>query len=239
MARKTSETSDDYIPRRHTVADRSPSTFGRRQRSSSVDEAAMPVIDPQDGINRRRTSMNAVRSTFTVNLLSASASFSRLPSTRRHRQHAHKMSSENAGSVDEEPANRPNIPGRSMVTHLPDVVVFADHGRKLPNQKNLLGVLLFLDISGFTALCEKYSMAGKTGTDQLTKTLNGYMNALVSEILSYDGDILKFAGDAILSIWQVGVISSASTVCTNNMRSSLVLGLPSRYWLVLDGHPLK
>lgn len=93
--------------------------------------------------------------------------------------------------------------GPSIVTHLPDVVVFADHKRRLPNQHTMQGVVLFLDISGFTALCEKYSLAGKTGTDQLTKTLNGYMNALVSEILSYDGDILKFAGDAILTLWQV------------------------------------
>ena len=62
---------------------------------------------------------------------------------------------------------------------------------------------MFLDISGFTALCEKYTMTAKTGTEQLTKTLNDYMSRLVSEMLSYDGDILKFAGDAILTMWKV------------------------------------
>ena len=37
-------------------------------------------------------------------------------------------------------------------------------------------------------------MNGKSGADRLTKTLNGYMGALVEEILSFDGDVLKYAG---------------------------------------------
>ena len=37
-------------------------------------------------------------------------------------------------------------------------------------------------------------MNAKNGTEQLTKTLNGYIQALVSEIMDNDGDILKFAG---------------------------------------------
>ena len=37
-------------------------------------------------------------------------------------------------------------------------------------------------------------MNTKNGTDQLTKTLNGYMEALVHEVIKYDGDIMKFAG---------------------------------------------
>lgn len=57
--------------------------------------------------------------------------------------------------------------------------------------------------SGFTALTEKYSLNKKNGTAQLTKTLNGYMGALVQEIISYDGDVIKYAGDAILCIWEV------------------------------------
>ena len=49
-------------------------------------------------------------------------------------------------------------------------------------------------VLGFTALCEKYSLDTKNGTDQLTKTLNEYMSALVGEIIDNDGDIIKFAG---------------------------------------------
>jgi len=93
--------------------------------------------------------------------------------------------------------------GPSIFAHLPDVVLNMDHRRLMPNQTSTQGVVMFLDISGFTALCETYSNAGKTetGIDQLTKTLNSYIGALVAEILSFDGDILKFAGDAILTVW--------------------------------------
>ena len=35
-----------------------------------------------------------------------------------------------------------------LATHLPDMVVFADHSRNFPYQTTLQGVLMFLDISG-------------------------------------------------------------------------------------------
>lgn len=81
--------------------------------------------------------------------------------------------------------------------------------------------LLFLDISGFTALCEKYSLASKTGTEQLTKTLNEYMSNLVSELISYDGDILKFAGDAILTMWRVDGLLAMRAAVEHAIRCAL------------------
>lgn len=42
-------------------------------------------------------------------------------------------------------------------------------------------------------------MNARNGTDQLTKTLNGYMQALVNEIITNDGDVLKFAGKYLLT----------------------------------------
>lgn len=35
-----------------------------------------------------------------------------------------------------------------LATHLPDMVVYADHSRNFPYQTTLQGVLMFLDISG-------------------------------------------------------------------------------------------
>jgi len=99
------------------------------------------------------------------------------------------------------------VPERNIIrTHLPDTVVFRDHSKKMPSQRTIQCVCMFLDISGFTSLCEIYkSIEG--GTDKLTNTLNQYMSALVEEILRYGGDIQKFAGDAILALWpcKVGV----------------------------------
>ncbi|XP_052767837.1 adenylate cyclase type 10-like [Mya arenaria] len=93
---------------------------------------------------------------------------------------------------------------KKMKPHVPGIVIFADHNRQLPWSVTYHAVVMFADISGFTALCETYSHIGQSGVDQLTRTLNDYLSALVEGILGSDGDILKFAGDAILAIWRVG-----------------------------------
>ena len=125
------------------------------------------------------------------------------------------------------------------MTHLPDVVVHSDHRRPLPFRITTQAVLMFLDISGFTALCEKYSQAAKTGTEQLTKTLNGYMSALVSEIISYDGDILKFAGDAILSMWPVSTLPGMEMAVENAIQCSLDIQRKHGTYTTNDGVTLK
>ena len=131
------------------------------------------------------------------------------------------------------------VDGPGLVTHLPDVVVQSDHRRPLPFRITNQAVLLFLDISGFTALCEKYSQAAKTGTEQLTKTLNGYMSSLVSEIISYDGDILKFAGDAILSMWPVDTLLGMNLTVENVIHCALDIQRKHGTYTTSDGVTLK
>ena len=63
------------------------------------------------------------------------------------------------------------------------------------------GVLLFADVSGFTALTERYSKH-REGVSGLTDALNGYISKICQRILESGGDILKFAGDAILALWK-------------------------------------
>ncbi|XP_078535263.1 adenylate cyclase type 10 isoform X2 [Lissotriton helveticus] len=48
-------------------------------------------------------------------------------------------------------------------------------------------------------------MANKKGygADQLTKTLNNYIGEIVDRVLTAGGDILNFAGDALLALWKV------------------------------------
>lgn len=102
----------------------------------------------------------------------------------------------NADPDDDSLLNKltPNVPG---------IVTFADHNKKLPWSTEYSSVLMFADVSGFTALCERYSAMQHSGIDKLTKTLNGYLGAIVEKIISSEGDILKFAGDAILAVWRI------------------------------------
>ncbi|CAF1138106.1 unnamed protein product [Adineta steineri] len=99
--------------------------------------------------------------------------------------------------------------GQEVQAHIPDIVlnnlndlIDRKGNISIPNEhKYENSTLLFLDVSGFTSLTEQYSNAAHLGIDQLTRTLNSYFDKLVYEILTHDGDIYKFAGDAILSLW--------------------------------------
>ncbi|XP_047537856.1 adenylate cyclase type 10-like [Vanessa atalanta] len=68
--------------------------------------------------------------------------------------------------------------------------------------KKFVGVLMMADVSGYTALSEKYNNTGKGGTYKLTVTLNTYLGSLIEVIYSHGGDIIKFAGDAFLALWK-------------------------------------
>ena len=70
-----------------------------------------------------------------------------------------------------------------------------------PEVDTLAAAVLFADISGFTALTEQLTRRGPSGLEVLTDVLNGYFGRLVALILDQGGDILKFAGDALIAIW--------------------------------------
>ncbi|CAN7985798.1 unnamed protein product [Ixodes hexagonus] len=91
-------------------------------------------------------------------------------------------------------------------TFLPDICLEVVHERafsKLPFAKVAMTVVLFADISGFTALTETYSLTGALGIEALTRTLNHFFGHIIQHIFTAGGDIFKFAGDAIFCIWKV------------------------------------
>ena len=64
--------------------------------------------------------------------------------------------------------------------------------------------VMFADISGFTPLAESFAAEGAVGAEKLTATLNDYFSHLVGIIQEHGGDVVKFAGDAVLAIWKDG-----------------------------------
>ncbi len=70
-----------------------------------------------------------------------------------------------------------------------------------PTSERVRAVVLFADISGFTALTERLAERGPAGTEELTRLLNDYFGQLVDTIIEYGGDVVKFAGDALLALW--------------------------------------
>lgn len=86
------------------------------------------------------------------------------------------------------------------------------------------GVVLFADISGFTRLTARLAASGPDGVEELTTIINAYFTQLIDIILEYDGDILKFAGDALLTVWRP---QNESTV-PDCVHSALACGLTAQ-----------
>ena len=63
-------------------------------------------------------------------------------------------------------------------------------------------VVMFADISGFTPLTERFAKEGPSGAERLTQILNDYFSRLIDVVRAHQGDIVKFAGDALIAVWR-------------------------------------
>ncbi len=73
-----------------------------------------------------------------------------------------------------------------------------------PFEARFEGAVLFADISGFTALAEQLTAEGAAGTEELIRILNSCFSDLIERVHAHGGDVVKFAGDALLAIWPEG-----------------------------------
>jgi class 3 adenylate cyclase/tetratricopeptide (TPR) repeat protein len=70
-----------------------------------------------------------------------------------------------------------------------------------PHADRMVGALLLADISGFTAITERLARRGAGGAEELRGLLDGAFEPLLDLIGGTAGDVLKFAGDALLACW--------------------------------------
>ena len=83
-----------------------------------------------------------------------------------------------------------------------------------PVSEEMQAAILFADISGFTRLTERLAEKGPTGVESLARILNEYFGQLIDIIHEYGGDVVKFAGDAVIAVWisaEVGQMSRRKT----------------------------
>src|SRR4051794_34423238 len=87
-----------------------------------------------------------------------------------------------------------------------------------PAGEAIHAAVLFADISGFTALTERLAVRGAAGAEDLTRLLNAYLGQLVDMVTGAGGDVLKFAGDAVLALWaaddESGLTDAVVRVCS-------------------------
>ena len=102
-----------------------------------------------------------------------------------------------------------------LASYLPALVVqrFAECHKPLgaPESERFPAAVLFADISGFTALTERLAGTGPSGVEALTELLNDCFGKLVDLVGAHGGEVVKFAGDALLAMWPTDGGSSTVT----------------------------
>ena len=91
---------------------------------------------------------------------------------------------------------------QTLASYVPGIIVEQlMHGESLqvPFRKQYETVCVFCDISGFTKLSEEMARTGK-GAEGVSRNINKYFQMMVKIISSGGGDVLKFAGDAMIVV---------------------------------------
>ncbi|MGD0897910.1 MAG: adenylate/guanylate cyclase domain-containing protein, partial [Thermoguttaceae bacterium] len=70
-----------------------------------------------------------------------------------------------------------------------------------PLAEKFTGAVLIADISGFTAMTEALAKRGPLGAELLNNILNDFFGRAIDLILAHGGDVVRFAGDALLATW--------------------------------------
>lgn len=87
------------------------------------------------------------------------------------------------------------------------------------------GVVMFIDVVGFTKLAESLASQGPDGAEQLTAILNDYFGLLNRLTTQHGGEGTKFAGDALLALWsnpkrELGALCQSAGCCALAIREA-------------------
>jgi class 3 adenylate cyclase/tetratricopeptide (TPR) repeat protein len=83
------------------------------------------------------------------------------------------------------------------------------------------GALCFVDISGFTQLTEKLSQRGRIGAEELTAVLNEVFGSMLRLADKRGGSLVRFAGDALLLMFEGTDCEMQAASAAVEMRRSL------------------
>ena len=93
--------------------------------------------------------------------------------------------------------------------------------------RSLDGTLVFVDISGFTAMSERLSGLGKAGAEEVTNVMNATFARLLELAYAEGGTLLKFGGDALLLFFAGDGHPARGTKAAFDLRTALAeLGAP-------------
>lgn len=88
---------------------------------------------------------------------------------------------------------------QTLVTYLPRYVLDLSPTPGEPHGERVTGSFIFADVTGFTALTGELSKRGTAGREEMNRLMRDLFSALIDPLLTSGGDLLIFAGDAILA----------------------------------------
>ncbi len=92
------------------------------------------------------------------------------------------------------------------------------------------GVVLFCDISGFTALTERLAHEGLDGAEVLSRILESVFERIVSAIAANGGEVVAFPGDAVIAVWNdprpIDALGRAAAAAALTIQASLATRMP-------------
>ncbi|MBP7691842.1 MAG: AAA family ATPase, partial [Anaerolineales bacterium] len=112
----------------------------------------------------------------------------------------------------------------TISSHLPPYLVQRVVQEPAPGRTGaqfLTGTLLLADISGFTPMMERLSLAGPEGAEELTAVVNRYLAAMLHQLHAQGGQLIKFGGDALLGLFTGPTSAAAALRAALNMQAAM------------------
>jgi class 3 adenylate cyclase/tetratricopeptide (TPR) repeat protein len=119
----------------------------------------------------------------------------------------------------------------TLASYLPDLVLrrIAENPTpiKEPRDERRMGAALVADVTGFTAITERLAASGAVGAEQLTQLLNDYFGRVIEIVCAQGGDVVRFAGDALLIVWtadapdEVALATKRAAQCALDLQRDL------------------
>jgi class 3 adenylate cyclase len=88
-------------------------------------------------------------------------------------------------------------------THVREYLCNYEESTLQPNSLECYGVVMMVDVSGYSKLASNLAQKGSIGPELLSNSMNGYLDKMIKIIISYKGDLVKFAGDALIICWSI------------------------------------
>jgi class 3 adenylate cyclase/tetratricopeptide (TPR) repeat protein len=85
--------------------------------------------------------------------------------------------------------------------YLPRLVLQWDTDAPSSLHRQIDGTMVFVDISGFTAMSERLARFGKVGAEEVTEVLGACFKGLLAVAYPLGGRLIKFGGDALLLLF--------------------------------------